>query len=48
MRDYSRFGLVSLRDECDEKGIKWSPKDTAEALRKKLSPKPKEAKKPAK
>lgn len=48
MRDYSRFGLVSLRDECEEKGIKYSKEDTAENLRQKLSPKPKKPKKPAK
>ena len=37
--DYSGYGLVALREECDEKGIKYARKDTAEELRKKLAPK---------
>lgn len=42
MTDYSGYGLVALREECEEKGIKYAKKDTAEDLRKKLSP-PKKA-----
>ncbi len=38
--DYSGYGLVALREECELKGVPFTPNDTAEELRKKLSPKP--------
>lgn len=37
--DYSEMPFVVLVDVCLEKGVKVTPKDTAETLRKKLSPK---------
>jgi hypothetical protein len=38
MTDYSGYGLVALREECEEQGIKFFQSDTAEELRQKLAP----------
>lgn len=43
--DYSKWDLAGLRIACFEQGIKVTKADTAETLRKKLSPKPAPAKK---
>lgn len=40
MVDYNKIPYSGLVDECMDKGIKVTNKDTAETLRKKLLPKP--------
>lgn len=40
MVDHNKIPFSGLVDECMAKGIKVTNKDTAETLRKKLSPKP--------
>lgn len=45
MVDFNKIPLTGLQDECVARGIKYTAKDTAETLRKKLSPK---SSKPAK
>lgn len=37
MTDYSEMSFAHLVDECIERGIKYTAKDTEETLRKKLA-----------